>query len=233
MCSHSCRGRADTSTNARASKARTHDCEEWSVSVSACPVSAGRYNRIAVLTARPRNTMGKTSLAFVTADEMILNTKLVWVLATPVAVGSMGALSSPGSVPAPRDGTAMLAHTARTTAPPSRNNVADQPRSPMVMAALSNPADWEAVKKATTMAMETPLRDRAMATGRAPQEHRGVARPTSAARTLPLVRRYLLRQSRGNSAALSIAVMPTPTTTHGIAPRTSPMTDSKKLESRW
>ena len=102
---------------------------------------------MAVLAMRPRRTMGNTSLALVTDEEMNLCRKLDPGFVLVTAVVSAGAFWSSsdsfvvlagGSA---GEGTAMPAHTASATAPTSLNKVADQPSSPTVMAALSNPAD--------------------------------------------------------------------------------------------
>jgi len=47
------------------------------------------------------------------------------------------------------------------------------PRKPVVIMALSRPADWAAVRKAMTARGDIPWSMRLMAIGRAPQEHSG------------------------------------------------------------
>ena len=177
-----------------------------------------------MLSSRPSSTEGKTSEAESSAACHARES------------APRRAAASPG-VPWPclvggaavrRDETARPAAVARITAPISRHSAASRPSSPHVIAALSRPADCDAVRKATTTSSGTPLATSPAATGSMPHEQSGVARPASAPVNGPALRSRAPSPSSGSCATSSATVTARPRTTHGAALRTSFSKASRK-----
>jgi hypothetical protein len=198
-CSHSCRGTAER----RIPNLTSNDDDDELLVV----VREGRNCKAAVLMARPARTVGKISVAVsISVVRMSRAFELELMVSDGGSQQNSSFLSSVVLVMVGLDllgqEAAHPAATANAMAPPSRHKTAVGPNKPQVMAALSKPADWDAVRKASAAARGTPPplflvfevfeTNNPAAMGRAPQLQSGVARPKSAAWNSPLVDLLLL-----------------------------------------
>jgi len=168
-CSHSCRGRESSGTSTRmaasgSKAAPTANCSEYMVTRDVARIPTVNHTTTSSNNSRNDKPRASRPPGFAVTED--------WVGAG-VSASVCLALDATG--------VAMPAAKARVRAPRSLSPAAWKPRNPVVIIALSSPADCAAVRNATTARGDTPLSMRLSAMGSVPHEQRGTATPSSAA----------------------------------------------------